>query len=279
MNSFKYYFYYSFTILGIIALAFILHSCNFDKEINVDLPDYNKQLAVECYLDPGKPLAAYISHTSGYFDDLSNPLVSNALVLLHGPDGTDTLYYKPIFDTSGTKLYNFTNSKLFNPTPGGHYTLEAVDSEKNKLFGEANYLPLPVVDTLYYTYRKIDSSASITVMIKDDSNANNYYRILMNVDTLENKAKHDALMFDALFNGQTFPVATSNKFKLNDTVFVRVYNIDKGWFDFITSVRAAERANGNPFSQPAVIKSSVREGFGIFTCQSYTLNMLIIKDE
>ncbi|MBK7409342.1 MAG: DUF4249 family protein [Saprospirales bacterium] len=51
------------------ALALLLFSaCNLEKEIELNLPLYDSQLVVECYLEPGKPFNLLLSRSAGFFD-------------------------------------------------------------------------------------------------------------------------------------------------------------------------------------------------------------------
>ena len=61
-------------ILAVAAFA----SCNLEKEIDLNLPEFKSQLVVECYLEPGKPYRANVFRTTSYYAptaDLLNSIV------------------------------------------------------------------------------------------------------------------------------------------------------------------------------------------------------------
>ena len=259
------------------ALLVFVSACHFDKQVDIGLPVYEKQLAVECYLEPGQPMQAFLSKTQGYFDTLSIPFITFGSLTISADGQTESLHFKPLFNLQSHKFFNFTSPTVFVPEVGKTYTLTATDADNNLLTGTATCLPKPKVDTLYSHIRTADSSAYMVLGIQDDSAVQNYYRVIMNRDTLENSATIDRVLTDANFPGQRIPVTSGYSFKQGDSVYVRVYNIEKKYYDFIRSVKAAQGANGNPFSQPGVVKSSVTGGFGIFTCLSYVQYKYIIK--
>ena len=46
---------------------------------------------------------------------------------------------------------------------------------------------------------------------------------------------------------------------------VTFFNLSEEYYRYLRSVRLADNANGNPFAQPASIKSNISGGIGIFT--------------
>jgi hypothetical protein len=71
-------------LIFIFAIA-VFASCNLEKEIDLNLPEFESQLVVECYLEPGKPYRANIFQTTSYYaptSDLFNSVVQNATVII-----------------------------------------------------------------------------------------------------------------------------------------------------------------------------------------------------
>lgn len=80
------------------AVMIALGSCNLEKEIDLNLPLYDGQLVVECYLEPGKPFNLLLTQSSGFFEPfsleteqfLSDLLVNDAQVQIeHGGETYD----------------------------------------------------------------------------------------------------------------------------------------------------------------------------------------------
>jgi len=91
-----------------------------EKEIDIQLPNYEDEVFVECYLVPNEPFRLLITKTSPYFDNLSldNPLFSESFLLngaqvsisqgLNKYELENTLQIDPV----NQKLYNYSNSNL-----------------------------------------------------------------------------------------------------------------------------------------------------------------------
>ena len=43
-------------------------ACNLEKEIEIELPEYGGQIALECCLEPGKPYRLTLTRSTAYFD-------------------------------------------------------------------------------------------------------------------------------------------------------------------------------------------------------------------
>jgi len=74
MKSINIYF------LLLVAIAFA--SCNLEKEIELELPEYERQTVVECYLEPGLPYTLLLTKSDGFFSsfgDLDENFLSNLL--------------------------------------------------------------------------------------------------------------------------------------------------------------------------------------------------------
>ena len=82
---------------------------------------------------------------------------------------------------------------------------------------------------------------------------------------------------DRLNDGTNFTLGTSYIFDPGDRLFVTLYHFDRPYYLFRQSVNDARNANGNPFSQPSAIKSTVEGGIGVFTILSYERKRLYIR--
>ena len=81
---------------------------------------------------------------------------------------------------------------------------------------------------------------------------------------------------DQLINGQDIVSSTGYRFEPKDTLYWQLYHIEQAYFDFLQSASAASSANGNPFAQPALLRSNINGGVGIFTGLSMTEKIIII---
>lgn len=267
---------YRSAIIALVVINFCF-ACNMEKDVEIPLPPYERQLVVEAYLVPNEPFKLLLTETESYFESVKVPLVEDALVTIRYNNITDTLKYNISFDTLATKIYNYTASSLVPSSPGEtEYILNIQDTKGRKVSASTSFLPVVKIDTVEINYRE-DSLANLLVKFKDDADAENYYRLVINKGTAYTAASTDYSINDRLLNGMQIPLGTRFAFEKGDTVQVRLYHIDKKYYDYLESIENASNANGNPFAQPASIKSGVNGGIGIFTSLSYDQWSIIIR--
>lgn len=257
-----------FVVAPLLA-GWLFYACDFERTIEVKLPPYEKQLVAECYLERDKPFRIALSETNSYFDSLRLPFINEATVVLKSSAGwMDTLRFFPYLDFIYRKFYNFeTIRDQFDTT--ATYSLEITDSKGRKLTGETRFLPLPIIDTAYAMYDE-DSVARFQLFIQDFPGQENFYRLVFNEDSLNGPPTLDLEFSDQNLDGKRLPVGTTYRFKKGKTMFIRLYHLEPQYYRFINSTEDAERANGNPFAQPATVFSAMKGGgYGIFTTLNY----------
>ena len=122
MNFFK-------SILYIFLLTASIMACNLEKQIDLDIPEAPKELVIECYLEPGKPLLALVLETQDFFDTLGTdlPIVTDATVVISHNGQLDTLALG--FYTDGEKVYNYGKPTVIVPQDfTTEYTLTVTDA-------------------------------------------------------------------------------------------------------------------------------------------------------
>ena len=70
------------------AILVLLAGCNMEKEIELNLPEFQSEIAVECYLEAGKPYRATIMESTSYFDR-PEPIIRVAVTQLVMDDLSD----------------------------------------------------------------------------------------------------------------------------------------------------------------------------------------------
>jgi len=262
----------------LICLMFGSLSCNFDKAINVELPPHESKLAVECYLEPGQLPKLLLTETRNYFDAPEQPLINNATIRLIY-NGTSTIVpFFPIVDTSNKKVYNYSLLTPLSSDTTIVYRLEIDDTAGRKVFATAQMLPAAVIDSVYWRFRASDSMAYIVTILKVNYRAGgNYFRVLLNRNNTSSGAIRDYYADDALFPNGQVPVVSDYRYKKGDTLIVRALHIDRSYYDFLLTAQSAQRLAGNPFAQPAPVRSNIQNGFGIFTAFIPTERRYIIK--
>lgn len=273
----------SLIILGIFSL-FIIISC--EKEISIDLPKQPSQYVVEGWIEQDQPATVIITKSAPYFDPIDsttlfNSIVQNATVVVSDGFSSETLVlginqaYFPYIMYMGTTLKGVV---------GRTYTLNiSVDGNTLSAF---TTIPAPrYLDSVWFKQAgSNDSLGYIFGKGTDDNASQDYYRLFTK---RIHKDKGYVPMLgsvweDKYFNGQTFTFQVYRgqasyleketpesrkefgKFRIGDTTVVKLTLIDYAHYLFWKSYEGELFAGGNPFSNPASIKSNITGGLGVW---------------
>jgi len=258
------------------CLTSLLYGCNMEQDFEVVLPVTPSQLVTECYLEPGQPYRLTLTESQSYLADPAIPLVEDATVIIFYKGQPDTLKYAPSYDELTGKYYTHASSKIMAGQPGDTYSLQITDKKGRKLTGTTTVLPVVPLDTVEYRYNDRDK-AFLVAKYQDEASTKNYYLFSVQRDSLTKRAEIDYTADDNISNGQASAFGTGYDFEKNDTVIVSLYHLEKEYFDFYNSVENAREANGNPFSQPAGLISTVQGGYGVFTNLVFDRKTIILK--
>lgn len=256
-----------------VPLALFVGGCNLQKDIDVPQPPFEAQLVVECYLEPGKPYRLAIQQTTPYLADPQPSLVTDAVAVITGPRGIDTIRFSPSFDTttvSSPKGFTHTGFRTFDGQPGEQYALLVYDGAGRRLTGTTTIQGVVPIDTLEVSFNPespVDKAkASILTRFRDPATPGDSYRYHINqVKKGKLERRQSFALDDERFNGERAVLGSSYRFGQNDTMEVTLYHIERAYDRYLQSVDDAQGANGNPFAQPAAIKSTVQGGLGVFT--------------
>ncbi|MGI4738209.1 MAG: DUF4249 domain-containing protein [Janthinobacterium lividum] len=277
------------TRLAILALAGgvgLLAGCkSLQNDVNVPLPTYANQLVAECYLQNGVVPRLAVTESVPYLDDgqavaagsqvlkLSNgqtvQLPTDVTVTLTLPGGRPlALRFSPGIDLATGKYYTHTGTTPLVAQAGQQFGLDVQDKRGRHVTGTALVPTRIRIDSAQYRYNALtgaNKKAYFTTKWTDPGATNDFYRLMLHKGRPANNSETDSELTDRLFNGQPYAQATTYRFVPGDTVTATLYHIDSLYYAFRQSVRDARNANGNPFAQPAGIRSNVQGGLGIFT--------------
>jgi hypothetical protein len=275
-------------ILPFVVVAFIT-ACNLSKEVDINLPEYDSQPVVECYLEPGKPFRLLLTRSYGFFDPFGldssffqNVLFQDAVVTISYDGQTDTLYNNFSFDASPLKIFNYTGLNFVPATPGVNYTLNiTLPDNGGNITGSTIMLPLIPIDSAVVEFSPdIDTLARVLTYLTDDPATHNYYRRLLNYNSLDSVPEQDFLADDRILTSTKLAFGTGYELSVGDTIYNTVCHITKDYYDYYESVQLAIFGNINPFAQPSPIKSNVRGSanpLGIFTCLVYDRATTVVQ--
>jgi hypothetical protein len=283
MNNFK-------NIAWLAGMVFFT-ACNLTNDVTIDLPAYERQPVVECYLEPGKPFQLLLTQSYAFFDPfgldssfLQKTLLEGALVTIRYNGRTDTLENRLTLDPSPIKIYNYVGNNLVPSTPGTAFELYIeLPNNGGNITSSTTMLPFVPIDSVVVNFNTDPTFAPLarTLMyITDDTLQPNYFRRMLHHASLDSVPEQDFLVTDRF--SQTALIAFGSGYDLmeGDTVFNTIFHIQQDYYDYVESYQLAISGNLNPFSQPSPIKSNVQgtgNPLGIFTCLVYDRDTTIIK--
>ncbi|MBL7784249.1 MAG: DUF4249 domain-containing protein [Saprospiraceae bacterium] len=274
-------------ILPILGLVF-LAACNLTKDVDINLPDYDRQPVVECYLEPGKPFRLLLTQSYSFFDPfgldssfLNKTLLQGALVTISYNGQTDTLVNQLAFESNPVKIFNYVGSKIVPATVGVDYVLNITLENGSTITGQTSMLPPVPIDSVVVTWSpESDTLARVLTYITDDLSKPNYYRRMLHYSSLDSFPEQDFLVNDRISTNALIAFGTGYELTRGDTVFNTIFHITKDYSDYVESYQLAIAGSGNPFAQPSRIKSNVSGNanpLGIFTCLVYDRDTTIIE--
>ncbi len=274
-------------LLALLALT----ACNLTKDVDIDLPQYDRQPVVECYLEPGQPFRLLLTRSFGFFDPfgldsnfIQNTLLDSAIVTISHDGQTDTLRNGLYFTfISPIKIFNYQSNQLVPATVGTDYTLNIIlPNNAGSITGRTTMLPRVEIDSVVVQFSTgADTLKARSLMyITDDQSQTNYYRRLLNYGSLDSVPDQDFIVDDGISTTATLAFGTGYELEVGDTIFNAIYHITKEFYDYTESVQLAVSGNANPFAQPSPIKSNVvgsGNPLGIFTCLVYDRDTTIVQ--
>ena len=269
-----------FVILGIQA-------CGLEREIDLELPEYDPEIVVEGYLEPGQPYFITLVESVGYLGTPSIQFVRDAEVTITYQGQVDTLQFVEL-DTLSFYL-STTRAPADYDTD---FFLKVNTREGKEVTATTRIKPPVAIDSLAYRFND-DSLAFVLTYLTDDPIQKNYYRRILwkrvlNYDTLSvaplevdstwQSWVQQAFSFDdrAVANNQ-IALGTAFDYEKGDTLISQIYHITEDYFNYLESVDAAVQANLNPFGQPSTIITNIKGGLGIFTGFTKTEETVVIE--
>lgn len=257
-------------------------SCNLEKEVTIDLPEYLSEPVVECYLEPGKPYRLLLTRAFGYFDaiDFGNPteaLINDATIII-SLNGTDIVLENQIyFDPVTRKFANYISSETVPFDTVSTFQLEILLGDGSQLTASTRIMPPVQIDSVVTEFNQ-DSLARLLTYFHENQTQKNYYRRMLNFGSLDSLVQ-DFLVKDDFFDSSKGVFGTGFNFEKGDTLINTLVHIDKPYYDYVNSINQSIVANLNPFGQPGLIISNIqgtRSAIGIFSGLSYSRDTVII---
>lgn len=260
-----------------ILLLVLISSCGLEREIDLNLPEYEEKLVVECYLERGKPIQLLLTESQAFLAPADSvPFVMDAKVIIKNNGKEYPLLPSIKVDSIFGKVYNYVSFDSIPTNPSGVFELEITDTKNRKVTGQTKFLDFLPIKEYSWEFEdkdaevKDDSAKAYVLLRHNISPSDDYYRFIINKkngNTFANDLDFEYKGITAT-NGE-ITVGSPYNYKNKDTIQIQLHHIERQFLDYLRSVEAASDAAGNPFAQPSPIISSVKGGIGIFTTIQY----------
>lgn len=269
-------------LIALLALlSLVLFSCgSLEKEITIDLDDYESRLVVEAYLEPGKPYKLLLSRSADFFApiDIQDPigavlqqLESGANVrIVHGGD-TSILDNQLVFDDANRQFSNYVSSDTVPFVYGEAFHLFIETNAGERAFA-TTVIPEPLpIDSVVIQNQPGDTLFRVLTYYTDNPDEANYVRRILHINTLDS-IEQDFITDDRFVDSPSVVFGTGYSYSSGDTLINSLYHLDESYYEFLRSLFGALDANGNPFAQPGLIRTNLtgtNDPTGIFTGLTY----------
>ncbi len=268
----------SINIYFLFLIAIVFASCNLEKEIELELPEYERQTVVECYLEPGLPFTLLLTKSDGFFSSfgdldesfLTNLLEEGAEINIKYGNETVILANEFAFNPFTGKLFNYSSSEIVPEDFESEFSLEIKTADGELITSKTKIMPQTPIDSLliqFEPFADVDTAARVLTYTTDDVDVANFYRFILAVGEIP-EVEQDFVVDDELLESEISVFGTNYSFNPGDTITSTFIQISQDYYRFKNSVDNSVASNGNPFGQPGVISSNVegeKSPMGIFT--------------
>lgn len=276
-------------VIALLLLIVSFQSCgNLEKEIDLELPLYESQYVVECYLEPGQAFSLALTRSVPYFEPFpSDPLQFVDQILVDSAEvtithnGQDYVLANGLFLNPFTsKIYNYYNAELVPEDFDNDFSLKITTPDGKTITATTRILPVVPIDSIVVEFdEEQDTLARALTYISDDPNTVDFYRRMIHENSLDSIPDQDFTTNDDFVDDKKIVFGTGYDFTEGDTIYNTIFHIDRAYFDFWESTFNSINSNGNPFGQPSSIISNLSGdagAIGIFTGLNYDRVMTIV---
>jgi hypothetical protein len=293
----------------ILLLLFIsLIACRKEFYYNFELIT---QVNVSCFIKANDTVKLRLSYLVG--DTLIGNIlaekdyITNADVYLY----EDNIFKEKLIHKE-VQYINFIKkgcyfSQNFIPAEEHHYQLKIFVPGYDTLYAET-YIPKAIAidsvlingekshDTIYY---KGETNYNIGICFKDDKDIVNYYNYFSSTYFISydpiiearysNSEYFNSMYFrytfisDEIFNGENYILSTqiamfpdNFNYYPNMPVVFKLYSLSYDTYAFYKSAYLYQKNLDNPFSEPVIIYSNIKNGIGIFAGMSVSVDSILI---
>ena len=248
-------------LYGVILLG--LSAC---EDYDIQLPDYERKLVVEGFIEQNQFPVVYLSYSSDYYDAIDS---ATFLDFVEGSarvkvsDGENEEILIRFSNDNSFPIFSYEGRNLRGEV-GKTYYLEVIS--RGDTVTAQTTIPEPVdFDSLWFQLADgEDSLGNIWGKFSDDPFRDNYYRVFTQTLSVDKKyiPVYQSVVGDRSFNGETFSFALLKGtesitepnleedifYRRGDTVNIKLTTMDKIHFDFWRTLERELYLALSPFS-------------------------------
>ncbi len=271
--------YFLFILSGLFAFS----ACDLEQEVDIELPEFEQAIALECYLEPGKPFRLLMTQADPFFAPLpaldeqflSMLLVDSAEVTITYEGETIALRNQFSLDPGQIKFFNYVANEIVPEAYGTSFELNVVTKEGETIFASTTLLePVPIDSVVIEPDDEIRNDTLFyraLTYFTDRPNEANFYRRMLHVSSLDSLPEQDFVTDDRIVEDRVV-FGSSYEFIAGDTIINTLFHIDENYYNYLESAQNAISGNFNPFGQPSPIISNLEgsaKAIGVFTGLTY----------
>jgi len=274
----------------IIFLLLLFLSC--ETVVDVELPKHKPMVVVNSIGNPDEPWELNISLSKGILDEGKIEIVNNAKVeiLENGnPVSTFNHYSNGFYKSTGSKPETNVNYELRVSADG----FETVTSSCK--IHEPIRIESVIIDTVEGEY---EQELELTISFTDIPNSKNYYSLSVlsiekwndgitytypigfssndllirdegrNFDEGRKFYGEEALFDDTILNGKNYKLKIFvNYYHSREDINLEfsLSSLSEDYYKYLKTKQAQDQSVDNPFAEPVIIYSNIKNGLGIFS--------------
>lgn len=299
-----------YKIFFFILLGMIFTQCQ--KEIDVELPDYERKIVIEGSIECGEPAMVIVSRSVPYFSTIdietlmNDVFIRDAEVTVTSSTGqSEQLTFMPNMESP--IYFAFTGHSLLGE-PGKSYTLTV--RYNGAEYTSTTTMQEPIrLDSAWLAFLDAnDTMPTSRIQLTDRASTHDYYMFRIKV---HGKKLHDRLWVtslpvafdDATFNGQTvnYEILRSNPsslfmaemtdeekeeyyritYRKGDTVYLKTSILDYDAFQYWSAMSYELAVGQNPFMSPAPIPCNIsgENVIGNWTAFASTVDTMYYRED
>ncbi|MCB9503892.1 MAG: DUF4249 domain-containing protein [Deferribacteres bacterium] len=262
-----------------MSIRFILYSIlisGCETIVDVDLPEYNPMLVVNCAFSPDYEWSVRVNHSIGVLDTSAIEPIKNATVEIASDDGQRLLLSR---NDNGY----YYNPALPYPEANKTYTVH-VSAPGYTDVSASSAIPIATqIDSIRTRWLNYAGSKELelTIYLTDPIDIDNYYQLsILEVYIYEGYGIYmdydsDDLIFgnsggttftDDLISGKSYGIKVGlEAWQVDSGVLqINLLSASEDFYKYYTSYRQYEDTDENPFAEPVFVHSNIENGLGIF---------------